>query len=286
MTVVSGAVAGFVGGFIASGGDLKAGGIGATTGAAFAGVGNGFDALAETGASRASLGFFKALAHGAVGGISSKLAGTKFRYGALSAGFTQSISGPISNIPSDAGRIVAAAVAGGASASVGGGKFANGAVTGAFSRLFNDAVHGDLRSYDPDDPSYHIYSYETEICGLDEAWCTERRVFDGIRLYPAPGYDKGSPVRTGDVTNVEILGFGGVVHHFVDEPSLTVYNITEPGHSFDPGYVSRSVVTRGNSIYVLTIGEGTGSYRAVNIVGAPIAFKPLDYKIRSYVRRP
>jgi hypothetical protein len=85
---------------------------------------------------------------------------------------------------------------------------------------------------------------------------------------------------TGDRTEVP---FAGTVRHFVDAPGLTVYNVTEPGHWFDPGYVSRSVITRGDSIYVRTIGEGTGSWPSFNVIVGPPAFNYLDSQIRSYV---
>jgi hypothetical protein len=91
------------------------------------------------------------------------------------------------------------------------------------------------------------------------------------------------------VVNAEIRVFGisgGTVRHFVDAPALTVYNVTEPGHIFDPGYVSRSVLLRGDFIYVRTVGEGTGSYRFFNTAVARPAFNYLDRQIRSYVGGP
>ncbi|MFP5507501.1 MAG: RHS repeat domain-containing protein [Gammaproteobacteria bacterium] len=119
------AAAGFVGGSITTG-TLKGGLIGAASALMFAPL-HGL-----------SSGFGKTLAHGAVGGVRSRLLGGDFREGFLSAGFTQAMSGRIGRIESFEGRIAAAAVVGGTAAELGGGKFANGAVTGAFSRLFND----------------------------------------------------------------------------------------------------------------------------------------------------
>ena len=71
------------------------------------------------------------------------------------------------------------------------------------------------------------------------------------------------------------------VYQGVDPNNLTVYNITEQGHAFDPGYVKRSVVQeRDGSISVQTIGEGTGQNRSLNLEVARPAFTWLDSLIR------
>lgn len=129
------AVSGFTAGFIASGGDLQAGVVGAATALAFYGVGN----LAQAGEWGAGQ---TALAHGGVGGVSNMAMGGSFKDGFLSGGFTSLASPVIGAVPGGAvGRTMAAAVIGGTAAELGGGKFANGAVTGAFSRLFNGEAH-------------------------------------------------------------------------------------------------------------------------------------------------
>jgi len=78
-SVVGGAVGGAVGGLIASGGDIKAGLIGAVTGAAFAGVGAQFGS--EWSPQRV-------LSTATVGGASSELQGGKFIDGFVASGIT------------------------------------------------------------------------------------------------------------------------------------------------------------------------------------------------------
>ena len=133
-SVLAGAAGGFTAGFIASGGDLQAAGIGALTGAAFGFVGG---AKVFGGA----LSGQRILAHGAIGGLRSKLQGGKFATGFL-AGAVAKIATPFSNAIGQgnpvAGALASAAV-GGTVSELGGGKFANGALTGAYGYLFNAA---------------------------------------------------------------------------------------------------------------------------------------------------
>jgi len=161
--------AGFISGMIASGGDLRAGIIGAITAGAFHGIGSYYQGLStkvvETGYAfgeafhktvNVGLSFgqqvAKTIAHGVVGGLSQVASGGKFVAGFLSAGTSQAfaLSGGYAAVgASDApssfgGYVYNAAVAGtvgGAVSVLGGDKFKNGAITGAFSRMFNDMSH-------------------------------------------------------------------------------------------------------------------------------------------------
>uniref|UniRef100_UPI0024A75B2B RHS repeat-associated core domain-containing protein n=1 Tax=Pelagibius sp. Alg239-R121 TaxID=2993448 RepID=UPI0024A75B2B len=146
--LISAAFSGLV--TLANGGDLgqalMSAGIAVATAAAFHGVGTAF---AKVDTSFFTAGHIaKTIAHGAVGGVSSKLRGGKFHTGFLSAAAAQFAAPGIDLIGEGdtspgavAARTAAAAVVGGAVAELGGGKFANGAVTGAMSRFFNDE-HG------------------------------------------------------------------------------------------------------------------------------------------------
>ena len=136
-SVFGGAVAGFAGGLISSGGDLKAGLIGAITGGAA-----GFIGSSAFGAPGVNAG--RVLGHGVVGGVSSKLQGGKFINGFMSSAFTKTVSGRIHGAIGSAtplqrlqGAIAAAAV-GGTASRLGGGNFANGAQTSAFQYLLNE----------------------------------------------------------------------------------------------------------------------------------------------------
>jgi hypothetical protein len=142
--------------------------------------------------------------------------------------------------------------------------------------LFNDALHGDPRHYDPSDPNYHYYRFSNSICSAAEDGCTAQNVFDSLRSYAAPG--QLDPAFTGGRVYVPFAGF---VRQFVDDGSLSVYNVTAAGHIFDPGYVERSVVASPDgSISIRTTGEGTGPNRLFNLDVARPAFTGLDSLIR------
>lgn len=85
----------------------------------------------------------KILAHGASGGIMSRLQGGKFGHGFVSAGLTEAISPLAAQVAGSdpAAQIVAAAVVGGTVSELSGGKFANGAITAAFQVAFNSVAH-------------------------------------------------------------------------------------------------------------------------------------------------
>ncbi|MAY42519.1 MULTISPECIES: RHS repeat-associated core domain-containing protein [unclassified Neptuniibacter] len=126
--MVAGAVAGFSSGFIATGGDLKAALYGGVSGAAFGAV--GASKLSDP---------TKIAAHGAVGGISSKIQGGKFGVGFVSSAFAKFTSGKISGMDSlnKVGKGLVTAIAGGTASLIGGGKFSNGAAQAALAYVVN-----------------------------------------------------------------------------------------------------------------------------------------------------
>ena len=144
---------GFGAGFVASGGDLKSGIIGALTFGVSHGIGTHFGNLARAagGALNTAQRVAKSLAHGVIGGVSSVAHGGKFLSGFLSAGTAQGFSQfggygaiGVSADPSSVGdyayNTVASAVVGGTVAVLGGGKFGNGAKTFAFMQMFTEAA--------------------------------------------------------------------------------------------------------------------------------------------------
>lgn len=147
------ALKGATAGLIASGGDLKAGVIGAFTAGALHGIGG--EAFGEAFGSFADGA--RVAAQGIVGGIGSELLGGDFLSGFLSAGVVGAVgaSGMLKNISTSAGKMVASSVLGGVSAKLGGGKFANGAVTGAFAYAFGSIAQRQSKQdtisdiYDP-----------------------------------------------------------------------------------------------------------------------------------------
>lgn len=124
----AGAAAGFVGGFVGSGGDIEAAIIGGLTGGALGAVGSSL-----AGAQVVS-------AKAAIGCISSAASGGNCATGALSAGISE-LAGQ--RLPADpVKQMVGSAVIGGTVSKLGGGSFANGAVTGSFSYMFADQFRG------------------------------------------------------------------------------------------------------------------------------------------------
>jgi RHS repeat-associated protein len=126
------AAAGFVGGAVGSGGDLKAAARGALTAAAFSFVGE-LGSNAQRLAGHAVVGCLD----GAAASGSSRGCGP----GAASA-FAGKLATNITN-----NNPIAAAIAGGVAAQLSGGSFKNGALTAAFGYLFNELMHGGYREY-------------------------------------------------------------------------------------------------------------------------------------------
>ncbi len=161
--IAIGATGGFLAGLITTG-SFKGALIGGLTGAAFAGVGSFFanpsGAAAKWGlvksvghiaskgvAQLTNLGVAaKALAHGVIGGLSSKLSGGSFSKSFLSTGLVAAftpvidrLGGGMTNrsLSSVGLRTGAAALLGGVAQKLIGGSFSMGARLGAFSRFFN-----------------------------------------------------------------------------------------------------------------------------------------------------
>ena len=127
--VIIGAASGAAGAAANGGNIFKGALLGAISGAAFAAIGgSGWD-----------IGF-KALGHGAVGGVMSVLQGGKFGHGFASAGLTKLLN--VNNIVGGAAgkavqRVTLAAIIGGTISRATGGKFANAAVTAALAQAVN-----------------------------------------------------------------------------------------------------------------------------------------------------
>ncbi|MBD1362946.1 VCBS repeat-containing protein [Mucilaginibacter sp. ZT4R22] len=153
--VLSGAAAGFAGGFTATlvnGGNFeqalengfKGGVIGGVTAGFTFGIGTAF------GNPEAMSGgyFAKAAVHGINQGIASEAMGGSFEHGFLAGSFV-TLAGPLSSQISLSPELktMVSALIGGTSSMLGGGKFANGALSGALIDIYNDKQHpcGDSR---------------------------------------------------------------------------------------------------------------------------------------------
>jgi hypothetical protein len=178
--------------------------------------------------------------------------------GGISAAATPIIDAKFSN-DRFAGTIISATV-GGLASVAGGGKFGNGAVTGAFGYLFSPRA-GDngegAYGWGDWDPASHQYAYRDYICDTSQIGCTVANVFDGLLRNAYPGQPEGTIVQPGPTYYVT---GGNPIHVDIDYDNLSLTNVTEPGHIFYFGTVTRSVEQEGSQIYVTTTGSGTNSW--------------------------
>lgn len=77
---------------------------------------------------------------------------------------------------------------------------------------------------------------------------------------------------------LDIPGLGRIRQH-VDDDRLTIVNTTMPDHVLHPGNVFRSIAQRGDDLYVVTEGYGTGILPGPNEQGKFIWSLP-DHRIR------
>jgi RHS repeat-associated protein len=249
-------------------------------------IGAGIPVLGELPAFLQPANLFKDIAHALVGCARFVMSGGSCRAGALS-GAVPAIAGslPLYGSLDWTGRLLFKSVLGGLGSVAGGGKFANGAVTGAFQYLYNDALHGDSRNYDPSDPNYHKFDFTESVCSFNEAGCTVARGMDALLLFAAPGQDV--PAFTGHTLNaldpIWTGGSAGPIYQDVSPDGLSVTNATLQGHMFDQGYITRSLVITDQGIFINTVGEGTGPDPTFNGIMGPAAFQWLNREMRAYM---
>jgi hypothetical protein len=130
----------------------------------------------------------------------------------------------------------------------------------------------------------HGYVVKDFICAVDESPnCTSEQVFQLLRDYPAPfanpnPFSTPKPVGSCDTTHIPLLGN---VVHYVSSSELSVTNVTLPGHMLYPGQVTRSVVDENGSIYIKTVGTGSGGWPWLNEVLAPWLWGTVDRNIEA-----
>lgn len=128
----------------------------------------------------------------------------------------------------------------------------------------------DLQAtYDASESSYHSYTTENEICSLSRAGCTSDFVFSTmisqVRLI-APTTDVATPVADCQVNTLNLPGPWGVdsIRTTVNPDGLSITNYTKLDHVLHPGKVTRTVIQRNSSVYVVTVGEGSGRGPQIN----------------------
>jgi hypothetical protein len=164
---------------VASGGDFSAALVGAFTGGAAGYVGTYGSGLKGVGFSQTE----KVLAHGAVGGLSSKAQGGKFGSGFISSAFSKMVSGKVNNAFKGKPVIggIAVAMVDGTASALGGGKFSNGARTATIQFLFNELAS--------DRPDLHKRIREKAADGTIRIAPTLRETSDFLSEYSrATGY--------------------------------------------------------------------------------------------------
>src|SRR4051812_40793511 len=99
----------------------------------------------------------------------------------------------------------------------------------------------------------HYYTIATPVGRVSEG-VTAEFAFDALLRFATPFKISSNPVTTGDTTLIVPLGY---VEHTVFPDRMTVVNTTMEGYHFlHPGNVWRSVVQRGDDIYIVTEGYG------------------------------
>jgi hypothetical protein len=111
---------------------------------------------------------------------------------------------------------------------------------------------------------------------------------EGLRYAPTPWGPGDSPAVNGGVREISALGLWTDKVKTYDYPeSLSILNVTEMDHSLNYGYVSRSVVQVGDTIYIRSYGEGVNTSRGmkwVNKFVGPATWNIVDDKIRDKIQ--
>lgn len=120
----------------------------------------------------------------------------------------------------------------------------------------------------------HHYQREQWI-GSTRQGNTLQSAFEALKRHAIPFQgDQNS----NDGAVLDIRGLGPIRQH-VDDDRLTIVNTTMPDHVLHPGNVFRSIVQRGDDLYVVTEGYGTGILPGANERARFIWSQP-DHEIR------
>jgi hypothetical protein len=120
----------------------------------------------------------------------------------------------------------------------------------------------------------HHYRTESWV-GSGGQGNTPRATFEALKRHAIPFQGDQTSV---DGAVINVPGFGPIRQH-VDDDRLSIVNSTMPGHVLHPGNVFRSVVQKGDDLYIVTEGYGTGILPELNERGEFIWSVP-DHQIR------
>jgi hypothetical protein len=129
----------------------------------------------------------------------------------------------------------------------------------------------------------HYYKTETWVGNVKDG-IKPQAAFEALRRWATPFSLGEKAVSAGDKTDIPGLGHA---QHYVDEDHMTVVNSTVPGkHVLEPGNVHRSIVRRGDDIYVKTDGYGLGIFPEANRLASLIVWPLVDQNIRHFLHAP
>jgi hypothetical protein len=128
------------------------------------------------------------------------------------------------------------------------------------------------------------------ICSTSQPMCTPQQVFSLLREHPTPqdwGQDSGQPVNNCDETDIKLFGNrSDPVIHYVDPSTLSIINVTLPGHRLYPGEAIRSVISENGNIYIVTVGTGSSPLSWIFDLYVPYLWRAADAKIASWFGTP
>jgi hypothetical protein len=105
-----------------------------------------------------------------------------------------------------------------------------------------------------------------------------------LLYFAYPGQDNTQAVRDGLIIEVMFAGeSAGHAQVLLEPETFSIFNVTRPDHILHDGYVRRSVVWRGDVLYLRTFGEGNNRnwYRWVQNVSLwQPAFNQYNYQFQ------
>jgi hypothetical protein len=147
----------------------------------------------------------------------------------------------------------------------------------------------------------HSYTVTTTICPITWDACTLDHVFFKMLQLPTFGHSDACgnvarsqcaiPIQDDDEMFVDVIEWPGTADDVgpitvtVDAQSYTHQNITEAGHLFHEGTVTRTAYIENGEIKIVTTGTGTGPYAEMNEIAGPAVFKLIDSEITDRIAK-
>lgn len=143
-------------------------------------------------------------------------------------------------------------------------------------------------------PDYHCYYTETKICDTSSCIeCKEKNIFNIMiskKRFIAPTLDESPVVNCGVTSLIPYSPIITTVHpnnfSIINHTSkIYLKDGTTETHIFHPGKIQRTVFQRGGSIFIGTMGDGTGDWKIGNVlIGKNGLWNALDYEISQQLK--